>query len=178
VGSVGGGLALVVLLASATAAYVADRDGERSIVTDGGPTVVAPDGKTTTVAPEDAATTTPGKPTGRLPQEVAVLVANGSRKSGLATEAAEMLVAFAYTTMPAADADQLYEQTTVFYREGYADDAENVGRALGIVEPIEARLSPMPVTPPVQGRVGVVNASNAHVIVVIGTDWDQSRTTR
>jgi hypothetical protein len=182
-GTIGGGLVVVVLVASASAALLRERDSTpRSIVTGSGSTIVVPDetvvpdtattgmAATTTVAIAPDGSTPSLLPSGRWPNEVRVMVVNGVGVPGRAGATTSRLVPFGFATLPPADADQLYEPTTFFYRDGYDEDAKALARLLGVVEPVEAHVAPIPTPPPVRGTRGAANAPNADVLVLRGTD--------
>jgi hypothetical protein len=149
-------------------------DTASEVVTD--PTT-APDGSTdnTGSVPEGGSTTVPVETTlppatTHVPNQVPVLVANGSGTKGGAGAVTNKLIPLGYDTKPAADADQLYESSRVFYREGFAEDAKAIARALGVPEPVESIIEAMPATPPVAGTNGQANAQAAQVLVLLGTD--------
>jgi hypothetical protein len=58
----------------------------------------------------------------------------------------------------------------VFYRAGYADDAKQIARDLGVAEPVEAIIEAMPEPPPVRGANALSRAAQAHVLVLLGSD--------
>jgi hypothetical protein len=134
---------------------------------DGGTTV--PPGTETTLDP-NTATTVAAAPTTHVPNQVAVLVANGSGTKGGAGAVTNKLIPFGYATKPAADADQLYETSKVYYRDGFAEDAKAIARALGVPEPVESIIEAMPEPPPVRGTNGTANAAASQVLVLLGTD--------
>jgi hypothetical protein len=138
----------------------------------------APDGTTETTVPgtetsvdPSATTAPPVTPTTHPPAAVPVLVANGSGTRGGAGNVTAKLVPFAYATLPAADADRSdYAESKIYYREGFAEDARAIARQLGVAEPVDAIIEPMPATPPVRGTNGTANAAQAQVLVLLGTD--------
>jgi hypothetical protein len=140
------------------------------------PTTVAGDGGTTlppgteTTLDPNTTTTVAVTATTHVPNQVPVLVANGSGTKGGAGAVTNKLIPFGYATKPAADADQLYETSKVFYREGYAEDAKAIARTLGVPEPVESIIEAMPETPPVRGTNGTANAAQSQVLVLLGTD--------
>jgi hypothetical protein len=143
---------------------------ENTTPTDGGAgTTLPPDGSTD---PNATSTTLPVvTATTHLPAEVPVLVANGSGTRGGASAVTAKLVPWAYATLPAADADRSdYPASVVYYREGFAEDARAIARQLGVAEPVDAIIQPMPATPPVRGTNGTANAAQAQVLVLLGAD--------
>jgi hypothetical protein len=122
----------------------------------------------TTAAP--GATTVPPTATTHVPNTVPVLVANGSGTKGGAGAVTQKLIPYGYATKPAADADQLYEKSKIYYREGYAEDARAIATNLGVPAPVDTIIEAMPATPPVRGTNGTTNAQQAQVIVLLGTD--------
>jgi hypothetical protein len=137
-----------------------------------------PDGATETTLPgtetsldPNATTVPPVTATTHPPAAVPVLVANGSGTRGGAGAVTNKLVPFGYSTLPAADADKSdYANSRVYYREGFAEDARAIARTLGVAEPVDAIIEPMPATPPVRGTNGTANAAQAQVLVLLGTD--------
>ena len=129
-------------------------------VGDGGTTL--PAGTPTTAAAPTATT--------HVPNQVPVLVANGSGTTRGASNVTNKLIPSGYDTKPAADADQTYETSKIFYREGFAEDAKQIARTLGVAEPVESIIEAMPATPPVMGEKGTANAQAAQVLVLLGTD--------
>jgi hypothetical protein len=169
-----GGIAFsgAAIVASSAFAVVAGRgtDGPRAIQAGMGGTTTTEATPTETNAPPMSETTGLPVTEAHNPNEVKVLVANGSGTKAVAGGATSRLVGAYYAMKPAADADQLYEQSRVFYREGYATDALAVARILGAPEPAESFVAPMPVVLPVRGTNGVANAQDADVLVIMGTD--------
>lgn len=130
------------------------------------PGETVPDGSETTEPPDE---TTPTATT-HAPADVPLLVANGAgtqRGAGIVTD---KLVPLGYATKPAADADKLYPTSMVFYREGFAEDAKAVARALGVADPVDTIIDVMPEPPPVMGDRGKESAAAAQVLVLLGTD--------
>jgi hypothetical protein len=123
-------------------------------------------GSETTAAPVTAPTATT-----HVPNQVPVLVANGSGTPRGAGTVTNKLIPSGYDLKPAADADRSdYAKSVIYYREGYAEDAKAIARALGVAEPVEAIIEAMPATLPVQGSVGTASAQAAQVLVLLGTD--------
>jgi len=115
---------------------------------------------TTTAAPVplgEATTTTTIAPVGNPPASVAVLVANGTGKAGVAGSNADRLKAVGYTNVDTANADTT-TTSVVYFTPNAQPDANAVAQALGI-----ASVQPLPSSPP-------VTLDGATVLVVIGTD--------
>jgi hypothetical protein len=153
-----------------------DDDGETSSDIGTTPTTAAVGGDGTTLPPgtettlDPTATTAPPPPSTHVPNQVPVLVANGSGTKGGAGNVTNKLIPFGYATKPAADADKLYEKSKIFYREGFAEDAKAIARNLAVPEPVESIIEPMPEPPPVRGTNGTANAAASQVLVLLGTD--------
>jgi hypothetical protein len=137
----------------------------------------------TTTAPATGASTPPANgstpppestvpvATTHAPNQVSVLVANGSGTKGGASTVTNKLIPKSYATLPAADADKSdYKASKVYYRAGYAEDAKQVARDLGVAEPVEAIIEAMPEPPPVRGSNAAARAAQAHVLVLLGSD--------
>jgi hypothetical protein len=133
------------------------------------PTTPAGDGATT-LPPGATTTALPPTPSTHVPNQVPVLVANGSGTTKGASTVTNKLIPIGYDTKPAADADQTYEKSKIFYREGFAEDAKQIARTLGVPEPVESIIEAMPATPPVMGAKVTANAQAAQVLVLLGTD--------
>ncbi len=93
-------------------------------------TTVAP---TTTVAAQDQATETSAPVTttqsignAKDPSEVNVLVLNGSNAAGIAGGVTEALAELDYQTLTAANDTAKGSGTTVYYKNGFEDDAEQL----------------------------------------------------
>lgn len=98
------------------------------------------------------------------PEEVRVLVANGTATAGAATATRDSLVASSgYNGLPPANSTNQpnVELTNVYYVDGYQLDAQNIATVLGASS---ANVLPMPASPP------VVELEDAHVLVELGTD--------
>lgn len=141
---------------------------------DGQVTDTVPDGSTPET-PVDS--TVPGDssappPATHAPGEVSVLVANGTGTAGGAGNVTAKLVPKGYATLPAADASTSdVQQSLVFYREGYIEDAKQVARDLAVPEElIDGIVQPMPAEPPVRGNRGTQSAQIANVLVLLGAD--------
>jgi hypothetical protein len=130
------------------------------------PGETVPPGSETTAAP----VTTAAAPVTHVPNQVPVLVANGSGTKGGAGAVTAKLIPLGYDTKPAADADQIYQNSRVYYRDGYAEDARAIARALGVADPVDTIIEAMPATAPVRGATSTANAQTAQVLVLLGTD--------
>lgn len=111
-------------------------------------------------------------PPTHAPGEVSVLVANGTGTAGGAGNVTNKLIPKGYATLPAADASTSdVQQSVVYYRDGYIEDAKQIARDLGVPEEnIEGIVQPMPAEPPVRGNRGTQSAQTANVLVVLGLD--------
>jgi hypothetical protein len=128
-------------------------DGTTGPIGDGGGT--APATTTTTAAP---GTTTSTKAAGevRPPQQVTVLVLNGSGRSGAASAQTNALKAKGYQTLTPADAPRR-EGTVVYFRPGFEREAAALATAVGGTPEV----APMPDTPP-------PGSEGADCVVILG----------
>ncbi len=121
-----------------------------------------------TVAPTSAVPTTAAlfpTPT-HDPNEVKVLVANGSGVSGAAGKVTDMLSPLGWTMESPANADKT-GTTRVYYRNEYQADARKIVEHFG---EIPSLLEKMPT-----GGLGVPakaedRVANAHIVVILGSD--------
>lgn len=97
----------------------------------------------------------------RPPEDVRVLVANGTETGGAAGRAKATLVANAYNGLTPQNATLGTDSTVFYYVEGYEGDAREIARLLGGTPD---QVQPMSDTPP------VADLANAHVFVHLGTD--------
>lgn len=121
------------------------------------------------VAPTSAVPTTtvalPSTPT-HDPNDVKILVANGSGVSGAAGKVTDMLSPLGWIMESPANADKT-GTTRVYYRNGYQADARRIVEHFG---EIPSLLEKMPT-----GGVGVPakaeeRVANAHIVVILGSD--------
>jgi len=130
---------------------------DHSILSDSGPT--ASTNKSTTTVPTGSTVVQPHDPA-----QVKVLVLNGSGKSGVAKDGADVLKAANYTTLEPSNAKGATVATSiVYFVPGYDADAAAVTAKLGL--PASAA-QPLPTPPPAE----VGDPKDAHIIVVVGTD--------
>ncbi len=93
-----------------------------------GPVDIATDDSTTTTT----APTTTVPTTDRAPQQVKVVVANGSEVTGLAGKAGQFLAQQGYTNSVATDSTAQVSVTTVYYSPGFEASAKALARLLGL----------------------------------------------
>jgi hypothetical protein len=128
-------------------------DGTTDAVSDGGTDAGA------------ATSTTAATGTTRPPEQVTVLVANGSGTSGAAGTVTDKLKAVNFTTLEPANATPT-TTSKVYYRPGYDQDAQEVARVVGATADLVL---------PVPDPTGVADnatdrATQANVIVILGSD--------
>jgi len=92
--------------------------------------------------------------------QVRVLVANGTTVCGAAGRLATSLSAQGYNVLPAANADNAAEISSVFYVDEYGADASVVASLLQVPS---SQVLPMPASPPTA-------PGDAHVLIHIGAD--------
>ena len=120
---------------------------------------------------EQSPTTTTRSPiatTVRPNNQVVVLVANGSDRTGYATNVERGLKSLGYTTLAPENARQLQAATVIYFRETYAEDAKRLANTMGatadIVQPMPNSLTDRLEDPVVQ------RAKDANIIVVLGNE--------
>jgi hypothetical protein len=98
----------------------------------------------------------------REPEDVSVLVANGSGVAGLARDLSDQVGAAGYETAEPANIseDDAVSSSTVYYADGYEAEAESVA----------ATLSPRPPVAPMPDPAPVADLRGATVLVVVGPD--------
>ena len=94
---------------------------------DGPVDIATEDTTTTTVAP-----TTTVPTTDRAPQQVKVVVANGSEVTGLAGKTGQFLAQQGYSNSVATDSTSQVSVTTVYYSPGFEASAKALARLLGL----------------------------------------------
>jgi hypothetical protein len=116
-----------------------------------------------------AATGTTG--TLHKPAEVKVIVANGSGTTSGAGQVTAKLQPKGYAMLAAADAaTSNVAASKVYYRDGYAEDAKQVARDIGVAEPVEGVLERMPADLQLKTAASTATAKTANVVVIIGLD--------
>ena len=111
--------------------------------------------------------------TGLLPKaaEVKVIVANGSGTTSGAGQVTAKLQPKGYAMLAAADAaTATVAASRVYYRDGYAEDAKQVARDIGVAEPVEGVLERMPADLQLKTAASTATAKTANVVVIIGLD--------
>ncbi len=156
------GMALVLLF-GARSLFATLGGGDEGEIVDAGPTttVAAP---TTTAAPVETTvpetTTTVG--VARPANEVIVRVGNGAGRGGIAAAGTDIARNSGYKTLSAKNADNIIENSTIYYVEGYAPDAEAFAAIMGVAP---ANILPMPENPGIPPL-------EAHLVVIFGQDTD------
>ncbi len=122
---------------------------------------------TTTPAPTTTTSTTAVPAPTRPPNQVRVLVANGSGVSRGAATVTDVLSPAGYTTLPPANATPT-DTSGIYYRSGYSGDARAV---MELVAPSNPDL----ILPLPAGGLDVPDATldrvaNANVVVILGAD--------
>lgn len=112
---------------------------------------------TTTTAPAASATTTTRSQGVRPPQQVAVVVLNGSGRPGAATAQTNALRAKGYQTLPAADAPHR-QGAVVEYKPGYDREAAELATVIGGNPKVQAISSPPP-----------TGSDKANCVVILGS---------
>jgi len=103
--------------------------------------------------------------------EVKVIVANGSGTTSGAGQVTAKLQPKGYAMLAAADAaTATIAASRVYYRDGYAEDAKQVARDIGVAEPVEGVLERMPADLQLKTAASTATAKTANVVVIIGLD--------
>ncbi|CAB4758937.1 MAG: hypothetical protein F2754_03990 [Actinobacteria bacterium] len=103
--------------------------------------------------------------------EVKVIVANGSGTTSGAGQVTAKLQPKGYAMLAAADAaTATVAASRVYYRDGYAEDAKQVARDIGVAEPVEGVLERMPADLQLKTPASTATAKTANVVVIIGLD--------
>jgi hypothetical protein len=137
-------------------------DAGTDTATDGGTDAVSDGG---TDAGTVTSTTLAGSGTTRPPEQVTVLVANGSGTSGAAGTVSDKLKAVNFNTLEPANATAT-TTSKVYYRPGYDQDAQEVARVVGATADLV-----LPVPDPTGVADNAVDrATQANVIVILGSD--------
>ncbi|HUP75467.1 MAG TPA: LytR C-terminal domain-containing protein [Acidimicrobiales bacterium] len=125
-------------------------------------------GGATTISP----VTTPGvtAPIGstRQPAQVRVLVANGSGIDGYASQSHGKLVTGGYASLGAENAKPGQDNTFIYYRDGYQDDARALAVFLGADGNV-VQAMPNSLTDRLDQAV-LNNAQTANIIIILGAD--------
>ena len=112
-------------------------------------------------APDDMfADAPPPPPPTHNRDEVRVLVANGTTVCGAAGRLATSLSAQGYNVLPAVNADNPAEISSVFYVDEYGADA---GVVASLLQVPSGQVLPMPASPPTA-------PGDAHVVIHLGAD--------
>ncbi len=101
----------------------------------------------------------------RPANEVKVVVANAARVDGAAGRATEQLRALGYTTLPASNAEEAADTSTLYYAEGYEPEALVMANEIGLdaanVAPVP---DPIPISEP---------PADANLVLLLGRDLAQ-----
>jgi hypothetical protein len=132
---------------------------------------------TTTSSPLDQTTTTlkaatgtgtaTTKPTGtttsalRAPQDIKVLVANGTSTPGLAAKVSNVVHAKGYNTLASTNSTQKPAASIIYFQPSYSADAASVAAKLNLAG---SAVQAMPQPPP------VANLNGANILIVVGPD--------
>ena len=120
---------------------------------------------TTAVSNAGSVPTATTLPAARPANEVKVVVANAARVDGAAGRATEQLRALGYTTLPASNADEAADTSTLFYAEGYEAEALVMANEIGLDA---ANVAPMPDPIPISDP-----PADANLVLLLGRDLAQ-----
>jgi hypothetical protein len=120
-----------------------------------------------TTASSVAHTTTTSSAPLRAPQDIKVLVANGTSTNGLATTVKSKLQGEGYQTLTSTNSSEQVTATIVYYRPGYQNEATALAEFLTLSP---TAVQAMPAQAPVSNPAAV---DGANIIVVAGPDVAQ-----
>ena len=100
------------------------------------------------------------------PNEVKILVANGSGVSGAAGKVTDMLSPLGWTMESPANADKT-GTTRVYYRNGYQADARKIVEHFGEIPSLLEKMPTGGLEVPAKAEDRV---ANAHIVVILGSD--------
>jgi len=122
----------------------------------GGPGTTARQQTTTSTAPQ------------RAPQDIKVLVANGTSTPGLAGKVSNIVHAKGYNTLASTNSTQKPAASIVFFQPSYGNDAASLAAKLGLpAGAVQAMAQPPPVS----------NLNNANILIVVGPDLANAAST-
>lgn len=114
-------------------------------------------GPGTTAKPLTTTSTTPQ----RAPQDIKVLVANGTSTAGLASRVSNIVHAKGYNTLASTNSTQRPAASIVYFQPSYGSDAAALAAKLSLPA---AAVQAMPQPPPVS------NLNSANILIVVGPD--------
>jgi hypothetical protein len=101
----------------------------------------------------------------RAPQDIKVLVANGTSTSGLASRISDRVKGFGYNPLASTNSSQKPASTIIYFQPSYSNDAAALAGRLSLA-PTAVQAMPQP--PP------VTNLNNANILIVVGPDLASS----
>jgi len=143
----------VVLLRTTdhTPSFTAKTSGTKTAA----PTTTAP-----TASTGSSTTTTAAADKAHDPSKVAILVANGSGKTGAAAKVAQSLAASNFVLKPSTNTKTPASASVVYYAAGYQADATAVARLL----------TPQPAVQALPAALPVADLAGANVLVIVAAD--------
>ena len=102
----------------------------------------------------------------RAPQDIKVLVANGTSTNGLASTVKSKLQAEGYQTLTSTNSSEQVTATIIYYRPGYQNEANAMAQFLNLSP---TAVQAMPAQAPVSSAAAA-SANSANIIVVAGPD--------
>jgi hypothetical protein len=97
----------------------------------------------------------------RAPQDIKVLVANGTSTPGLASKISDRVKGFGYNPLASTNSSQKPASTIVYFQPSYSNDAAALAGRLGVAA---NAVQAIPQPPP------VANLNNANILIVVGPD--------
>jgi len=156
-------LAIAVLIGVVLLRHAGTSSGR--IVSSSQTTVPPTTAKPSNTTPSSVAhTTTTSNVPLRAPQDIKVLVANGTSTNGLASTVKSKLQGEGYQTLTSTNSSEQVTATIVYYRPGYQNEAAALAELLGLSP---TAVQAMPTQAPVSNPAAV---DGANIIVVAGPD--------
>jgi hypothetical protein len=132
------------------------------------PSSVNPGGGGTTATTAGRTTSTPATTGLRQPQDIKVLVANGTSTPGLAGKISNLVHSKGYVTLASTNSTQKPTSSIVYFQPSYSGDAAALAAKLNL--PATA-VQAMPQPPP------VANLNGANILLVVGPDLANAAST-
>ncbi len=104
----------------------------------------------------------------RAPQDIKVLVANGTSTAGLASRISDRVKGFGYNPLASTNSSQKPASTIIYFQPSYSNDAAALAGRFALA-PTAVQAMPQP--PP------VANLNNANILIVVGPDLASAAST-
>lgn len=107
----------------------------------------------------------------KKPGDVKIATVNGTGERGRAGRTAEALNVEGFVTAPKNSEQDRIEQSVIYYRPGYSDDAKSVAEILGTTPALLAE-APVGIMSLIQNSSTPENLADFNIYVLIGTDGE------